>query len=203
MHVVGIVELIFTYLLRIPITLTDILARLEPLKNLGSGSLFLLELLHLEGLASTASLLAQGLKSLLDELDILDPQFLADDGQISNGIDIPLDVDDLGIIEAANDLEDGVDGTDVRQESVTETGTSGGTTSQTGDIIDSQVGRDLRLGLVVLTEPVKSFIGDNNTSLFGINCGIREVGRVSQRGLGDRLEQCRFADIGKTNLNPL
>lgn len=174
-----------TYLLRAPITLTDVLARLEPLEQLGSGSLFLLELLHLKRLAATASLLAQGLESLLNELDILDPQLLADNSQIPNGIDITLNVDNLSIIEATHHLEDGVDGTDVGQESVTQTGTSGGTTGQTGDIIDGQVRRNLRLRLVLLAEPVEPLIRDNDTGLFGINCGIREVGRVTQGGLGD------------------
>lgn len=133
----------FTYLLRIPVTLADILARLEPLEDLGSGSLLLLELLHLKRLATAASLLAQSLKSLLNKLDILDTQFFADDGQIPDRINITLNVDNLRIVKAAHDLEDGIDGTNVRQERVTETGTGRSTTGQTGDIVDSQVGRHL------------------------------------------------------------
>lgn len=133
----------FTYLLGIPVTLTDILARLEPLEHLGSGSLLLLELLHLKRLATAASLLAQRLKSLLNKLDILDTQLLADDGQIPDRINITLNVDNLRIVKAAHDLEDGIDGANVRQERVTESGTSRSTTGQTGDIVDSQVGRHL------------------------------------------------------------
>lgn len=179
---------VFTYLLRVPVTLTDILARLKPLQDLGSGSLILLKLLHLKRLATTASLLGQGLESLLNELDILDTQLLADDGQIPNRVDITLNVDNLSIIEAAHHLEDGIDGTDVRQERVTETGTGGSSAGQTGDIVDSQVSGHLRLGLVVLAEPVEPLIGDNDAGLFGVNGGIGEVGRVTQGGLGDRLE---------------
>lgn len=179
---------VFTYLLGIPVTLTDILARLKPLEDLSSSSLILLKLLHLQRLATTASLLGQILKGLLNELDILDTQFLADDSQIPNGVNITLNVDNLGIIEAAHHLEDGVDGTDVRQERVTQTGTGGRTAGQTGDIVDSQVGGHLRLGLVLLAEPVKPLIGNNDAGLFGVDGGVREVGRVTQGGLGDGLE---------------
>lgn len=178
----------FTYLLGTPVTLADILARLKPLEDLGSSSLILLQLLHLKRLATTASLLGQILKGLLNELDILDAQLLADDSQIPNRVNITLNVDNLGIIEAAHHLEDGVDGTDVRQERVTETGTGGRTAGQTGDIVDSQVGRHLRLGLVVLAEPVEPLIGDNDAGLFGVDGGVRKVGRVTQGGLGDGLE---------------
>lgn len=112
-------------------------------------------------------------------------------------------MDNLGIIEAAHHLEDGVDGTDVRQESVTQTGTGGSAAGQTGNIVDGQVGGHLRLGLVVLAEPVEPLIGDDDAGLFGVNCCIREVGWVTQGGLGDGLEEGRLADVGETNLKPL
>lgn len=180
--------------------MADILARLQVSQDLLHGRLLLTELLHLQGLTTTAGLLLQVLERLLSELDILDAQLLADDVQITLGVDITLDVDDLGVIEATDDLEDGIDGTDVRQEGVTETGTGGGTTGQTGDIIDRQVGGNARLGLVVLTEPIEAVIGDDDTSLFRVDGGIGEVGRVTQRGLGNSLEEGRFTDVGQTNL---
>lgn len=52
-------------------------------------------------------------------------------------------MDDLGIVEAADDLEEGIDGPDVGQESVTKTSTGRGTTGKTGDIVDGQVSGDL------------------------------------------------------------
>ncbi|KAG9954844.1 hypothetical protein KCU85_g52, partial [Aureobasidium melanogenum] len=58
-------------------------------------------------------LLLQVLKGLLDELDILDTELLADDLEITDGIDITLDVDNFGIIETSDDLEDGIDGTNM------------------------------------------------------------------------------------------
>lgn len=188
------------YLLRGPVTLADIVTGLQELQDLGNGRLLLLQLLHLERLTTTAGLLVQSLVRLLDELDILDAQLLADDGQITAGVDVTLNVDDLGIVETTHDLEDGIDGADVRQESVTQTGTGGGTTGQTGDIVHGQVGGHLGLGLVVLAQPVEAVIGDDDAGFFGVNGGIGEVGRVTQRGLGDGLEEGGFADVGKTDL---
>jgi len=119
---------------------TDVLAILKEGKNLLDGGFLLLELLHLEGLTTTASLLLDVLESLLSELDILDAELLADNLEITDGVDIALDVDNLGIIETSDDLEDGIDGANVGQEGVTETGTSRGTTGQTSDIVNGLVG---------------------------------------------------------------
>jgi hypothetical protein len=128
-----------TYLLGTPVLVTNVLALLKESKNLLDGSFLLLELLHLEGLTTTASLLLDVLESLLSELDILDAELLADDLEITDGVDITLDVDNLGIIETSDDLEDGIDGADVGQESVTETGTSRGTTGQTSNVVNGLV----------------------------------------------------------------
>jgi len=128
-----------TYLLGAPVLVTNVLAVLKESKNLLDGGFLLLELLHLKRLTTTAGLLLQVLESFLNELDILDTELLADNLEIADGVDITLDVDNLGIIETSDDLEEGIDGADVRQEGVTETGTSGGTTGQTSNVVDGLV----------------------------------------------------------------
>lgn len=173
-------EFLIAYLLGAPLAGTDILARLQVFQDLSSGGLFFLELLHLQGLTTTASLLLEGIEGLLNKLDILDAQLLADDVQVTSRVDITLNVNDLGIIEAANHLEDGIDSANVRQERVTKTSTSRGTAGQTGNIIDGQVGGNLGLGLVVVAKPIEPVIGDDNTGLLGVDGGIGEIGRVTQ-----------------------
>jgi hypothetical protein len=128
-----------TYLLGTPVLMTNVLAFLEDGKNLLDGGFLLLELLHLKGLTTTASELLDVLESLLSELDILDAELLADDLEITDGVDITLDVDNLGIIETSDNLEDGIDGADMGQEGVTETGTSRGTTGQTSNVVNGLV----------------------------------------------------------------
>lgn len=173
---------------------------LEVFNDLLDGSLLHQQVLHLEGLAATTGLLLVILERLGSELKILDAELLVDDLQITDGVDVTLDVDDLGIIEATNDLEDGIDGTNVRQKGVTETGTGRCTAGQTSDVVDREVGRDLGLGLVLLAQPLEAVIGDDDTGLFGVDGSVGEVGRVTEMALGNGLEQRRFTYVGETDL---
>ena len=50
---------------------------------------------------------------LLHPLDILQTQLRLDDLRITDRVDLAFDVDDLGIVECANDLEDTIDGADM------------------------------------------------------------------------------------------
>ena len=50
---------------------------------------------------------------LLHPLDILQAQLRLDDLHITDGVDLAFDVDDLGIVECTNNLEDTIDGTDM------------------------------------------------------------------------------------------
>lgn len=84
-------------------------------------------------------------------------------------------MNDLGIIEAADDLENGIDSADMRQEGVSESGTGGSAPGQTSDIVDRQVGRYSGLGLVLLAQPVVALVGDDDASLLGLNGSVREV----------------------------
>jgi hypothetical protein len=84
-------------------------------------------------------------------------------------------VNNLGIIEAANNLEDSIDGTNVRQESISKSGTGGGTSGQTGNIVDCQVGWNAGFWVVFLAQPVVARIGNDNASLLGVDGGIWEV----------------------------
>ena len=180
--------------------LAHVLAGLEVLNDLLDSGLLHEKVLHLEGLATTTGLLLVVLEGLLGELDVLDAELIADDLQITDGVDITLDVDDLGIVKATDDLEDGVDGANVGQEGVAETSASRGTAGQTGDVVDGQVSRDLGLGLVLLAQPVEAGIGDDDTGLFGVDGSVGEVGRVTEVALGNGLEQRRFTYVGETNL---
>lgn len=193
-------EVTCTYLLGAPVALADILAVLQHGKDLLDCSLLLLELLHLKRLATTSCLLDKVLKRLLGELDILETELLADDVQVTDGVDVTLNVDNLGIVEATHNLEDGIDSADVRQEGVTKTSTSRGTARQTGNIVDGQVGGHPRLGVVHLAEVIEAVIGDDDTRLLRVDGGIGEVGRVTKRALGNGLEESGFTNVGKADL---
>ncbi|CRK18840.1 hypothetical protein BN1708_003185 [Verticillium longisporum] len=198
------------------------LRELLPVDDLLDGVLLGNHLLHLETLAARASLLLLGLEGLLDELDIFQSELLADDVQITRGVDVTLDVNNLSIVEGAHHLEDGIDGTNVGQEGVAETSTGRGTAGQTGNVIDGQVGGDTRLGVVLLAQPVVARIGDDDAGLLGVDGGVGEVlhlgqsmsrevhgatgtaertySRVAEVALGDGLKEGGFADVGKADL---
>lgn len=112
-------------------------------EDLLNSSLLFLQLLHLQRLTTSSRLLNQDLVFLLNELNVLYPELFADDLQVADGVDVTLDVNDLGIVETSYDLEDGIDGANMRKESVAETGTSRGTACQTSDIVDGKVGGHL------------------------------------------------------------
>lgn len=165
----------FSYLLGAPVALADILAIVEPGKNLLKRSLILDGLLLLQTLTTHTGFLLLVLESLFSELDILESELLADDVKITGGVHVTLNVNDLGVIEATNNLEDGIDSANVRQKRVSKTSASGRTASETGNIVYGQIGGDNRLGLVLLNEPVEPFIGNDDTSFLGIDSGIGEV----------------------------
>jgi hypothetical protein len=171
-----------TYFLGSPDTLADVLAVLQHRKDLLHGGLFLFQLLHLQALTTAPGLLDELRELLLDELNILETQLLGDDVQVTDRIDVALDVDNLGIVEAPDDLEDGIDGADVRQEGVAETSTSGCTARQTSNVVDRQIGRHLRFGFVLLYQPVEALIGDDDARLFGVDGGIWKILRGSDTG---------------------
>ena len=60
---------------------------------------------------------------LLDPLYILETQLGLDDFHVTDGVDLSVDVYDLGIVEGTDHLEDTIDGADMGQEGVAKTST--------------------------------------------------------------------------------
>lgn len=189
-----------SYLLGAPVALAHVLAVLQPGQDLLYRLLLLPSLLLLKTLAALAGLLLLHLEGLLDKLNVLEPELLGNDVEVTGGVDISLNVDDLSIVKTTDDLEDGIDSTNVGQEGVAQASTGGRATGQACDIVDGQVGRDPRLGRELVAQPVISVIGDDDAGLFGLDGGIGEVGWVAQVALGDGLEEGGFADVCKADL---
>jgi len=132
-----------THLLGGPRPLAHIFPVFQPSQNLFNNGLFLPSLLLFEALTALASLFLLILQRLLDKLNILQSELLTDNVKVTSRVDISLNVDNFGIIETPYHLEDGIDGSDMRQKGIAKTSASGSTTSQTGDIIDRKVGWNL------------------------------------------------------------
>ena len=114
-----------THLFANPVNLTDILVVLcQCVVDLLDGRDLLLARLVGEGVASEgAAGFLEAIEVFLDPLDVLKPELGRDDVHVAARVDVALDVDDLGVIEGTDDLEDTIDGTDVRQEGVSKAST--------------------------------------------------------------------------------
>jgi len=84
-------------------------------------------------------------------------------------------VDDLGIVEAPNDLEDGIYGADVREKLVTKASTSGRAAGQPGNVEDGEVGGNAGLWVELVAQPIEAGIGDDDPGFFGVNGSVREI----------------------------
>ena len=103
--------------------LTNVLVVLcEDVVNLLYGCDLLLLCLVSEGVAAEgATGLPEAVEVLLDPLDVLEAELGGDDFHVAAGVYVALDVDDLCVIECADDLEDTVYGADMGEEGVAET----------------------------------------------------------------------------------
>jgi hypothetical protein len=80
---------------------------------------FLLFRFVCEGVAAeTPAGLLEAIYLLLNPLDVFETQFVLDDFHVADRINVSLDVDHFCIVEGADDLEDAIDSTHVREERV-------------------------------------------------------------------------------------
>jgi hypothetical protein len=73
--------------------------------------------------AETPTALFEAFDLLRYPLNVLETKFVLDNLHVAHGVNVSLHMDNLGIVESANDLKDAVDRTYVRKESISEPGT--------------------------------------------------------------------------------
>jgi hypothetical protein len=108
-----------------PVSLPHILAVFQQLQDLVDGGFLFFQLLHLETLATSSRLFGQVLFSLLHKLNVFQPQLFRNNVQVPGRVDISLNVDNFRIVETSYNLEDGIDGSDVRQKGIAQASTRG------------------------------------------------------------------------------
>lgn len=94
---------------------------------MNAHNFFLLGLVSQTCAAKRTAGLLHILQVLLHPFNIFEAQFCRDNFHITDGVDISLNVNDVGVIEGTDHLEDTVDRADVGQESITEASSSRGT----------------------------------------------------------------------------
>ena len=106
---------------------------------------------------------------------------------------------DVVILEASEDMDDGVDLADVAEELVAEAFALAGALHQTGDVDEGELGRDDLGRTGDGGELVEPRIGDRDLADIGLDRAEWIIGRLRRLGLGQRVEQGRLADVGQAD----
>jgi len=181
-------------ILGLPFTVSDPLALFEHFLNSNEEFGFFLGVL----IVGSLDLGSKVIDSLLALLKILLNQFVADNFEISDGVDITFSVSDFFTFKGSENLEYTIDTLNVGKESISQTSTFVSTRDQTGNIDNVQDSGNLRFGLEDLAKLVESGIGDADLSNIGINGTEREVFSGDIK-FGEEVESGGFSDIGEAD----
>jgi len=136
--------------------------------------------------------------ALFDGVEVGEQKFGIDDVHIVEWIDAASDVDDLGIVEATDDVADGVGGADVAEELIAETFTLAGAFDETGDVDELHGGGDERFGLDECGDFCEALIGHGDDAGVGVDGAEGVICRLSL-GRGEGVEDGGLSDVGQAN----
>lgn len=122
-----------------------------------------------------------------------------DDLDVADGVDGVADVFDVGVLEAADDLDDGVDLADVGEELIAEAFALAGACDEAGDVDELEDGGDGFFAGGELGEGVEAGIGDGDDAFVGFDGTEPVVGGHGLTGFGEGVKEGTFAYVGETN----
>ena len=144
----------------------------------------------------------QGFRGLLhpalDHLQIRHHQLHVDDVDVPPGVRAALHVNDVLVVKAADHVDDGVGLPDVGQELVAQALALAGALHQSGDVHEFDDRRGLLIRLIHLRQLVQPLVRHRYHAHVGVDGAERIVGALGA-GVGDGVEQGRFAHIGQTH----
>ena len=108
-------------------------------------------------------------------------------------------MDDVVIVEAAHNMDDGVALADVAQKLVAETRALAGTLDQTCNVNKLNDGRRFLVSLPDFGQLVQPRVGHGHDAGVRLNRAEGVVGRLRVLGAGQRIEQGRLAHVGQTH----
>ena len=122
-----------------------------------------------------------------------------DDLDVAHRIDVAGDMMHVGVFEAANDLNDGVDFADMGEKFIAQPFPLARALDQTGDVDKFDHRRNDDIGLDHLLQRLEPGIGHGDHADVGIDGAKGIIGRLRFAGARDGIKQGRFADIGQTD----
>src|SRR5450631_84798 len=136
------------------------------------------------------------LDPLVDGLQVFETELGVDGGDVGHRINAPLDVDDVVVLEAADDVGDGVGLADVGQKLIAEAFTLGGPAHQAGDVDEVHRRGHHRLRVVELDQRVEPRVGDRHHADVRLD-GAERVVRHGGARRRQRVEERRLAHVGQ------
>ena len=137
-------------------------------------------------------------KAFLHALEVCERQLGIDRFDVAHGIDGPFHVYDVGILETAHDMDDGVHLAYVRKELVSQALAVARALDQPRYVHELHDGvRDL-FGVVHLAEHFQTLVGHGDHAHVGLDRAERVVAGFGAR-FGYRVEQCGLAHVGQSH----
>ena len=130
----------------------------------------------------------------LDHLDVRHDELKVDDVNVAQGIGTALNVGDVRVVKAADNVNDGVRGTDVGKEFIAETLAMGRALYKTRDVHKLNDGGCELLWVVLIPQPLQPLIRHGHNAHVRVNGAERVVVRGHAR-VGDGIEQRGLADV--------
>lgn len=119
---------------------------------------------------------ADSLDALFDLSEVGKDEFKINDVDISEGIDGFVDVGDIGVMKASDDVDDGIDFADVGKELVAESFAFGGPFDESGNVDEFDTSGENLFGARDLGEDFESWVGDADDSDVWFDGAEGEVG---------------------------
>ena len=137
-------------------------------------------------------------EAFFDGVEVGEEELGVDDVDVVDGVDAAGDVDDLGVVEAADYVADGVGGADVAEELIAETFTFACSFDEAGDVDELHRGGDQGFGLDELGDFCEAFIGYSDDAGVRVDGAEGIVGGL-RLGRGEGVEDGGFSDVGEAN----
>jgi len=138
------------------------------------------------------------LQGFLDGRQVGQRELGLDDLDVGHGIDAPADVHDIGILEAAHEIDDAVGLADVGEKLVAETLAFGSARDEPGDVHELHDRRRHLLGTRKLRDPREPRVGHGHDAHVRVD-GAERIVLSRDRGPGERVEQRGLADVGQAD----
>ena len=149
----------------------------------------------LASLSPLLAFLAERLAAALQAFHVGDHQLGLDRLGVADGIDAALHVRDVGVLEAAQHVGDGIDLADVAEELVAEALALGGAAHEAGDVDEGEPRRDLGGRARDVAQLVEPRIGHADVADVGLDGAEGIVGGLRRRRLRQRVEEGGLADV--------